>query len=274
MDNKKIPTSIGAIVLVIIAITAGMFVWVYEKGQGWDTEMAVTQLRAAPRPVAKNNEQVFEEPQTKKQPTLNEEMFIDDSFVSGIKNVEWYKVDYFLFQNAALLPDTIDLIKKKTGYERSRAISAGSNSWILLVKNSIDSDVVYFLSTDYDLNPDITQSNVYSLNLKTSKVEELHDLSVEFFRYRLVGIQKDRLILFKMIRDSSPGPCYNSWVDAFEHPLPRPENLSHLYSEDAVTMKYLDLNKIKDGLLDFSIPKEKYLYEEEKAKECKRNFSK
>ena len=90
MDNKKIPTSIGAIVLVIIAITAGMFVWVYEKGQGWDTEMAVTQLRAAPRPVAKNNEQVFEEPQTKKQPTLNEEMFIDDSFVSGIKNVEWY----------------------------------------------------------------------------------------------------------------------------------------------------------------------------------------
>lgn len=35
MDNKKIPTSIGAIILVIIAITAGMFVWVYEKGQNW-----------------------------------------------------------------------------------------------------------------------------------------------------------------------------------------------------------------------------------------------
>src|SRR5665647_1062054 len=33
MDNKKIPTSIGAIVLVIIAITAGMFVWTYEQKQ-------------------------------------------------------------------------------------------------------------------------------------------------------------------------------------------------------------------------------------------------
>ncbi|MDQ5893467.1 MAG: hypothetical protein QG640_479 [Patescibacteria group bacterium] len=55
MDNKKIPTSIGAIVLVIIAITAGMFVWVYEKGQGWDTEIVVMQLKVAPKEAEKTD---------------------------------------------------------------------------------------------------------------------------------------------------------------------------------------------------------------------------
>ncbi len=32
MDNKKVPTLIGASILVIIAITVGMFVWRYERG--------------------------------------------------------------------------------------------------------------------------------------------------------------------------------------------------------------------------------------------------
>ena len=34
MNNKKIPTLIGTTVLIIIAITAGMFVWKYEENQG------------------------------------------------------------------------------------------------------------------------------------------------------------------------------------------------------------------------------------------------
>ncbi len=34
MDNKKIPTRLGAVILVVIAITVGGFVWVYEKNQG------------------------------------------------------------------------------------------------------------------------------------------------------------------------------------------------------------------------------------------------
>lgn len=33
MDNKKIPTVAGTIIIVIIAITFGVFVWVYERGQ-------------------------------------------------------------------------------------------------------------------------------------------------------------------------------------------------------------------------------------------------
>ncbi len=33
MDNKKIPTCLGAAILVIIAITVGVFVWVYEQKQ-------------------------------------------------------------------------------------------------------------------------------------------------------------------------------------------------------------------------------------------------
>jgi hypothetical protein len=35
MNNTKIPTTIGATLLVIIAITVGVFVWTYEKGQDW-----------------------------------------------------------------------------------------------------------------------------------------------------------------------------------------------------------------------------------------------
>lgn len=35
MNNTKIPTAIGATLLVIIAITAVVFVWTYEKGQDW-----------------------------------------------------------------------------------------------------------------------------------------------------------------------------------------------------------------------------------------------
>ena len=34
MNNKKIPTCLGTAILVVIAITAGAFVWVYEKNQG------------------------------------------------------------------------------------------------------------------------------------------------------------------------------------------------------------------------------------------------
>lgn len=33
MDNKKIPTSLGAIIILIIAITVGWFVWKCEDGQ-------------------------------------------------------------------------------------------------------------------------------------------------------------------------------------------------------------------------------------------------
>ncbi|MDQ5893345.1 MAG: hypothetical protein QG640_357 [Patescibacteria group bacterium] len=37
MNNKKIPTTAGAILLIMIAITVGIFVWAYEKGQDWGT---------------------------------------------------------------------------------------------------------------------------------------------------------------------------------------------------------------------------------------------
>lgn len=43
IDNKKNPTSIGTIVLVIIAVSAGVFVWAYEKEQNQDA-VAETQV--------------------------------------------------------------------------------------------------------------------------------------------------------------------------------------------------------------------------------------
>jgi hypothetical protein len=50
MDNKKIPTSIGAIVLIVIAVTVSMFIWVYEKNQ---TEQQIGQTMIDKK--AKNN---------------------------------------------------------------------------------------------------------------------------------------------------------------------------------------------------------------------------
>lgn len=53
MDNKKIPTSTGAIILVIITITAGVFVWVYEKEQNWD--FTTTQFSSIPKKIVKDD---------------------------------------------------------------------------------------------------------------------------------------------------------------------------------------------------------------------------
>ena len=55
MDNKKIPTSIGAIVLIVIAVTVSMFIWVYERSQGWDTDMAVMRLRRDQKETTKED---------------------------------------------------------------------------------------------------------------------------------------------------------------------------------------------------------------------------
>lgn len=54
MDNKKIPTCIGTIILVIIAITVGIFVWTYEKGQDLYVDI---ESKIVLKPVVKSNEQ-------------------------------------------------------------------------------------------------------------------------------------------------------------------------------------------------------------------------
>jgi hypothetical protein len=46
MSNKNIPTRLGAAILAIIALTAGAFVWTYEKGQD---PIALQTPRAIPR---------------------------------------------------------------------------------------------------------------------------------------------------------------------------------------------------------------------------------
>lgn len=50
MDKKIISTSTGTIVLVIIVITTGLFVWIYEKGQ--NQEAVSMQTQTIPKKVA------------------------------------------------------------------------------------------------------------------------------------------------------------------------------------------------------------------------------
>jgi hypothetical protein len=58
MDNKKIPTSVGTIVLVIIAITVGAFVWRIEKNNSKETPLsqnfAKTDSYTEPKKQAEN----------------------------------------------------------------------------------------------------------------------------------------------------------------------------------------------------------------------------
>jgi len=60
MDNKKIPTHLGIIVIVIIAITAGMFAWQYEKNMPIDSVQSVVSA-----PVKKSPKQLVPQPVTK-----------------------------------------------------------------------------------------------------------------------------------------------------------------------------------------------------------------
>lgn len=60
MDNKKISTHVGAAMLVIIAITVGMFVWTYEKEQNWDTDMVIAQPKVVSKEIRKEDESDIE----------------------------------------------------------------------------------------------------------------------------------------------------------------------------------------------------------------------
>lgn len=83
MNNKKIPTLLGTIVIVVIAITAGMFVWQYEKNMPAD----FAQL-AVPVPVAKSPTPVA---QTPTQPVATQPVqAIPSNVPAGWKN---YKND-------------------------------------------------------------------------------------------------------------------------------------------------------------------------------------
>jgi hypothetical protein len=53
MNNKNIPTLLGTAVLIVIAITAGAFVWAYEKKQA-PIDPAIRQ-QAIPKPAAQTN---------------------------------------------------------------------------------------------------------------------------------------------------------------------------------------------------------------------------
>ena len=86
MDNKKIPTSIGAIVLIVIAVTVSMFIWVYERSQGWDTDMAVMRLRSVQKETTKTSEQQA----TQESLLNNRELISEATLIKGWKKYTSY----------------------------------------------------------------------------------------------------------------------------------------------------------------------------------------
>lgn len=83
MDNKKIPTHLGTILIVIIALTAGLFVVKYEKGQ----EMEEAKMQS----VVVNNKTTEINNQTNKQKDIYNEVM---HYASQKLGVEFdYKAD-------------------------------------------------------------------------------------------------------------------------------------------------------------------------------------
>lgn len=86
MDDKRIPTYLGTVILVIIAITVGTFVWVYEKNQ---------QDIAIQPPIPKGNQQKQAPITPEKYPAIPEQpdMSLEDIIRQAIyKKVPDWKI--------------------------------------------------------------------------------------------------------------------------------------------------------------------------------------
>ncbi len=80
MQNKNISTLTGSVILVIIAITAGTFVWVYEKGQDWNTDLTGIQPRVTSKQAAKDDKSSSGEITAEKNQDLKKYVSSDYNF--------------------------------------------------------------------------------------------------------------------------------------------------------------------------------------------------
>jgi hypothetical protein len=127
MDNNKIPTRAGVIVILIMAITAGAFVWKWEKNQpvaNQAQQIVQTKKMAAQSSEANQqsrNQQEIKQPITpslKDEANKSPEQIVKDFY-------EWYigNIDYRYYLVYKIHSDK-DLIDLKTLIRRSPFISA------------------------------------------------------------------------------------------------------------------------------------------------------
>lgn len=114
MDNKKIPTGVGTMIIIIIAVTVGAFLWLYEKNQPSYLQPIV---ETSHRPIAKNNQFLSTLPSQTPSTASNDEVdqiSTRDAYNKSVEllkdkpNLELYNIGVDRF-NTGVSANTMDL---------------------------------------------------------------------------------------------------------------------------------------------------------------------
>ncbi|MFA5994421.1 MAG: hypothetical protein WC823_05680 [Parcubacteria group bacterium] len=265
IDNKKIPTWLGVVIIVIFVITVGVMVSKYEKEA---TDMQTKNV-AAVQP--KKIETIQDQPNQEQQNNIKQTIQMP---VAGVSNVERYFVNDFLKQNLSISVINMDLIKELTYYKKMAESNNEKYAQIEIVRDTLNKNIIYFIDGRFHFNHSLMKPDIYSLNLETNELINIYKAKDNSYDIELVGIKNNNLLFFKKGINDSPGPCFNYWVTAYEHPLPRSKNLPAYFQGDLMTIKSINLNNIKAGFSNFTVPKEKYISELALQKKCSKEFNK
>ncbi len=106
MNNKKIPTCLGTAILVVIAITAGAFVWVYEKNQGLiTTDVTIQNMKKASKALSLQ-ESTITAPSFPEMDLGDWQTYTDNKFGYTVKYPRGYVVHKYLPPCTAKQDDT------------------------------------------------------------------------------------------------------------------------------------------------------------------------
>jgi hypothetical protein len=199
---------------------------------------------------------------------------IEEANIAGISNAKSYLVDDFLNLNSSISTENVNSIKELSYYDVIAKNSEENSARLDFVKDTIDKNIIYFINTRFQFQSSLPRPDIYKFNLKTNKLARIYKSTTNYDDYELVGIKDSKLLFFKKGFDDSPGPCFNLWVDAYEHLLPHPKNQTDLYKGDLRTIKSINLSNINAGFSNFTVPKEKYKSELALQKNCIENFDK
>lgn len=169
-------------------------------------------------------------------------------------------VGSFLEQNKDIAPGAILFIKDVSNYDQYLSAFGENYATVSIVNDPWNSNIIY-LSEEINSweRPDLQTmsdrerrpygiSNIYSLNLKTGESKLIYSSGPSLYRFSITG-ERDgrRLVLEKMDRMDSTGPCYDIVVSAYENP-----------EADSRVFVSLDPKKPETGLLPHAVAKEEY----------------
>ena len=265
--NQKIETKLGVTIILIIAITVGAFLWTLKKKQ-----VAIDQTQGinnTKRQITQTNKAVVDQKNILKQNKQTN--------IAGISNVESYSVDDFLDMYNLLPSEDKDIIKNVTYYNVIAKNPGKNYAIIYFVKDGSQNNVIYFIDTRFEFKNSLPRPIIYRLYLKNGELAKIYESQNTINSFELSGRMGRKLLFFKKGFDDSPGPCFNIWVDAYKHPLPRSLNLLNsndgkFYQGNLRTIQSIDVNDTKIGFSNFIIPKEKYEAELSLQNDCMNNF--